>query len=124
MSRLALTFAAALIAAPGLALADPFFCLAPGVIDGDTLRCRGGTRVRIWGIQAPERHEPAGPAATRAMSTIIRGADLRCEPKGRSYERVVARCRRTSDGRDIAAEMVRQGHAVDWPLYSKGAYAE
>lgn len=38
-------------------------------------------------------------------------------------DRVVARCRRTSDGRDIAAEMVRQGHAVDWPRYSGGEYA-
>lgn len=100
-----------------------FLCASPGVIDGDSLRCQDGTRVRVWGIQAPERHHAEGPAATRAMGEIIRRTDLRCERKGKSYDRVVARCRRTSDGRDIAAEMVRQGHAVDWPRYSGGEYA-
>lgn len=99
-----------------------FLCANPGVIDGDTIRCEGGTRVRVWGIQAPERHEQGGSAATRAMSDIIRRTDLRCEVKGKSYERIVALCRRTTDGRDIAAEMVRQGHAEDWPRYSNGAY--
>lgn len=103
--------------------AAAFLCASPGVIDGDTLRCHGGTRVRIWGIQAPERHHPQGPAATRAMDRIIGRSDLRCEPKGKSYDRIVARCRRTADGRDVAAEMVRQGHAVDWPRYSGGEYA-
>jgi endonuclease YncB( thermonuclease family) len=105
-----------------LIAAAVFLCASPGVIDGDTLRCQDGTGVRVWGIQAPERHEPAGPAATRAMTNITRGVDLRCEPKGRSYERVVARCW-TPAGRDIAAEMVDQGHAVDWPRYSGGEYA-
>ena len=40
--------------------AAAFLCASPGVVDGDTLRCHGGTRVRIWGIQAPERHHAEG----------------------------------------------------------------
>ena len=64
--------------------------------------------MRIWGIQAPERHEPGGAAATRAMSRIGGRADLTCQRKGTSYQRVVARCRLPS-GQDVAAELVRQG---------------
>ena len=106
---------------PALAIAA-FICAHPGVVDGDTFRCAGGVRVRVWGIQAPERYEPAGPASTRAMSRLIAGQALTCQPRGRSYERIVARCI-LPDGRDVAAEMVRQGQAVDWPRYSHGFYA-
>lgn len=102
-------------------LAAAFVCANPGIVDGDTLRCADGTRVRLWGVNSPERHEPAGPAATRAVARIIGGRTIRCERKGKSYERIVARC--TVNGRDIAAEMVRQGHAVDDPKFSRGAYA-
>ena len=98
-----------------------FLCASPGITDGDTLRCKDKTRVRIWGIQAPERHEPGGAAATRAMARIVGGADLTCQRKGASYQRVVARCRLPS-GQDVAAELVRQGHAKDWPKFSGGAY--
>jgi micrococcal nuclease len=103
------------------ALAAAFLCLHPGAVDGDTLRCGDGTRVRIWGIQAPERHHPEGPASTRALSRLIAGKVLTCQPRGKSYDRVVALC--TVDGRDVAAEMVRQGQAADWPRYSGGLYA-
>lgn len=37
------------------------------------------------------------------------------------YKRVVAVC--TAGGIDIAEWMVNQGHALDWPRYSAGAYA-
>ena len=106
---------------PAMAAAA-FMCISPGVIDGDSLRCGDGTRVRIWGIQAPERHHAAGPASTRAMARIVRGHDLRCHRKDQDrYGRTVARC--FIGLRDIAREMVRQGHAEDWPKFSKGFYA-
>jgi endonuclease YncB( thermonuclease family) len=37
------------------------------------------------------------------------------------YRRTVARC--TAGGLDLAAEMVRQGHALDFARYSGGFYA-
>lgn len=114
-----LTLLALLIATP--ATAQTFQCVRPGVIDGDTLICEGGTRVRLWGIQAPERHEPAGPASTRALAQIVQGKTLACQPKGKSWERTVGRCWIGST--DVSAEMVRQGQAVDWPKYSRGYYA-
>ena len=38
-----------------------------------------------------------------------------------SYDRVVAECF-LDDGRDLAAELVRSGLALDWPKFSGGKY--
>lgn len=95
-------------------------CASPGITDGDTLRCDGGLKIRLWGIQAPERDEPGGLAATRALADITHGQTLVCQRKGKSYDRIVARC--LIGKRDVAGEMVRRGHAVDWPKFSKGFY--
>jgi endonuclease YncB( thermonuclease family) len=105
-----------------LALAAAFLCVYPDVHDGDTFRCHDGPRVRVWGIDAPELKTPAGPASTRALRQLVAGKILTCVPKGHSYDRVVALC--TVNGRDIAAEMVLGGWAVDWPKYSHGRYAK
>lgn len=102
-------------------LAAALICTSPGVIDGDTLRCADGVRIRLWGVQAPERHEPGGASSTRALAALVAGRTVRCTHKGRSYRRIVARC--FIGRRDIAGEMVRQGHAADWPRYSRGFYA-
>lgn len=100
-------------------------CTSPGVVDGDTLRCKG-ERIRIWGIQAPERSDPGGPASTRALAALTTGRTVECRrpPSGQvrdRYRRLVAQC--FANGRDVAADMVRQGQAKDWPRYSHGYYA-
>ncbi|WP_342234606.1 thermonuclease family protein [Inquilinus sp. OTU3971] len=90
------------------------------VVDGDTFDL-DGERIRIWGVQAPESRDPGGPAATAALKRIL-VAPVSCERKYLDrHQRTVAQC--FSDGRDIAAELVLQGHAVDWPYYSGGYYA-
>jgi endonuclease YncB( thermonuclease family) len=95
---------------------------AYSVTDGDTLRA-GEVRIRLWGIDAPEPGEPGGHAAAAALEALTGGRVLRCEALDRDrWGRVVARCR-LPDGRDLACEMVRAGHARDWPRYSGGAYA-
>lgn len=109
------------LALAGPAMAADLTCRVSGIIDGDTWRCADGTRVRLWGVNAPERHEPGGPEATRALSALIAGKTLRCATKGTNWGRVVARC--YVDGQDVARVMVRRGHAVDWPKFSKGEYA-
>lgn len=53
-------------------------CLVVGVSDGDTLKARCGTRdryevvrVRLNGIDAPERKQPYGERAKQAMSRLV-----------------------------------------------------
>lgn len=96
-----------------------FLCQQPSVHDGDTFRCADRTRVRVWGLDAPELATPAGPASMRAMATMLAGQTLTCQRKGKSHNRVVARCT-LPDGRDIAAEMIRQGQGREWVKFSKG----
>jgi endonuclease YncB( thermonuclease family) len=117
----AMAYALLMYATPARAAAYPTVtCHSPGVVDGDTLRCNG-ERIRIWGVQAPERADPAGPASTRAMAALVRGRSVRCEGRDIDrYRRLVARCFVGSV--DLAAEMVGTGHAKDWPRYSRGFY--
>lgn len=105
-----------------LILAAVFACQYPLVHDGDTFRCAGNVKVRLWGIDAPELQTPAGPPARNAAARIINGQTLTCEPKGKSWDRTVALCR-LPNGTDIAAEMVKGGFAKDWPKFSGGFYS-
>lgn len=101
-------------------LAAAFICHVGPIHDGDTIRCQEGQRVRLWGVNAAELNDPGGQDARRALTRMISGKVLVCQKRGKSYDRVVALCR--LNGHDIAAEMVREGFAVDWPRYSHGFY--
>lgn len=101
------------------------------VIDGDTLEIRG-RRIRLWGIDAPEadqqclrtdgRRWHCGSEAARRLAQWIGQRNLNCDPRGRSYERVVARC--TLNGQDAGEWMVRNGWALEYRQFSKGRYAD
>ena len=89
------------------------------VIDGDTIVV-GETRVRLEGIDAPETAQtcqrkwfgtwPCGTAATEALSRLISMKTVTCDPRGLDkYGRTLAVC--FVEGRDINAQMVRQGYA-------------
>lgn len=124
MTRLALTFAVALIAAPGLALADP--CEAPlpgkgasfaGVVryvgDGDMICVGPGPdpatwiEVRLADFYAPELNEPGGRAAKTALERIAKGRRAECIASRRSWDRIVATCR--IESRSIGELMRRAG---------------
>lgn len=100
------------------------------VTDGDGLRL-GSERVRLWGIDAPELGQACkragvrydcGAAAKDMLEALTGGGQVECEKIDRDrYGRTVARC--FADGLELGAEMVRQGWAVDFERYSKGAYA-
>lgn len=107
-------------AQPASAQENLILCASPGITDGDTFRCDGNLKIRLWGIQAPERADPGGLASTRALAQITTGQTLVCRRRGKSFDRVVAQC--WIGNRDVAGEMVRRGQAVDWPKFSKGYY--
>ncbi|WP_424934465.1 thermonuclease family protein [Amaricoccus macauensis] len=52
------------------------------VVDGDTLRLKGlETRIRIWGLDAPEVGTPGGSEATAALTSLALGEPLSCRQK-------------------------------------------
>ena len=91
------------------------------VIDGDTIVVRK-TKIRLAGIDAPELDMPWGQKSKWAMVAICRGHVITVELNGeRSHDRLVGTAY-LPDGRDIGAELVRQGLALDLPYYSGGRY--
>lgn len=92
------------------------------VIDGDTIDING-TRVRLAGIDAPEIDQPYGKTAKWALLNLCKGKEVRAVYDGdQSYDRHVATCY-LPDGRDLSAEMVKAGLAIDWPKFSRGKYS-
>lgn len=92
------------------------------VIDGDTIDI-DGTRIRLFGIDAPELDHPYGRNAKWALINMCKGQTIRAELEGGfSHDRSVAKCF-LPDGRDLSAEMVKIGLAVDWPKFSGGRYS-
>ena len=85
-------------------------------IDGDTIDM-GGTRIRLWGIDAPEMATMYGEGSKRNLANTILKFRLTCKVKGKSYRRLVAQCKR-DDGVDIGMAQVKQGYALDCARYS------
>jgi endonuclease YncB( thermonuclease family) len=100
------------------------------IIDGDTLEIHGN-RIRLWGIDAPESNQlcrddeslqyQCGAKAANELDAFIARRPVDWSPVSLDqYWRTVAVC--SIDGVDIAEWLVRNGLALDWPLYSKGKY--
>ncbi len=93
------------------------------VTDGDTFRLSGlDVAVRVWGLDAPERKQRGGSAATNAMRDLIDGKTLSCVKRDIDrYRRVVGQCF-LENGQDIAAAMIAAGVAREYCRYSRGFY--
>tara|TARA_R100000322_G_scaffold4921_2_gene3710 strand:- start:318 stop:890 length:573 start_codon:yes stop_codon:yes gene_type:complete len=91
------------------------------VIDGDTIIIKN-TRIRLFGIDAPELDHPYGIKSKWAMVKLCKGQIVRAIPDGSmSHDRCVAKCY-LPDGRDLSEELVKAGLAIDWPKFSGGVY--
>lgn len=103
------------------------------VIDGDTIEIRS-QRIRPHGVDAPKTSQrcrdqtaaswPCGRRAAHALDAFLAASrPTTCRIRDRDrWGRAVATCFR-GDGADINAWLVREGWALDWPRYSRGAYA-
>jgi endonuclease YncB( thermonuclease family) len=100
------------------------------IIDGDTLEIHG-TRVRLWGIDAPESTQlcrgddslqyQCGAKAANDLDAFIARRRVSCLPISLDrYGRTVAAC--SVGGVDLGDWLVRNGLALDWPQYSKRHY--
>lgn len=91
------------------------------VVDGDTIIINK-VRIRLAGIDAPELEHPFGKQSKWALAKLCKGQTVTARIKPElSYDRLVAECF-LPDGRDLGAEMVRAGLALDWPKFSGGKY--
>ncbi len=91
------------------------------VVDGDTLVIKK-TQIRLFGVDAPEMSHPYGKKAKWALVSLCKGQKIRAEVTEQdTHGRTVARCF-LEDGRDLSAEMVKLGLAIDWGKYSGGKY--
>ncbi|GGX55377.1 hypothetical protein GCM10007385_24900 [Tateyamaria omphalii] len=89
--------------------------------DGDTIVINK-MQIRLFGIDAPELDHPYGQKAKWAMVKLCKGHTVRAEvTEEDQYGRTVAHCT-LPDGRDLSAEMVKLGLAIDWPKFSGGKY--
>jgi endonuclease YncB( thermonuclease family) len=93
-----------------------------GVADGDTLTLldeqRQQHRIRLDGIDAPERSQPFGQRARQSLASLAHGREALAEcPKTDKYGRSV--CRVTVDGVDVGLEQVRRGLAWHYVRYAR-----
>ena len=119
-----------LLASTGAALTGQLTGQA-SIVDGDTLEIHG-TRIRLWGIDAPETTQlcrgddsqqyRCGAKSANDLDAFIAGRPVSCDPISLDqYGRTVATC--SVAGGDLGEWLVRSGLALDWPQYSKGKYA-
>lgn len=92
------------------------------IYDGDTVQLeQNKTRVRLWGIDAPEKGSPGADAARNALIKLVDGKRVEILPIDKDrYGRTVGRIFR--NGQDISAVMIERGHALEYCRFSKGFY--
>ncbi len=107
-------------------LASPVRAQQISVSDGDTLVVNG-ERIRLSGIDAPENGQTCldragieydcSMLATMALEELVIGKSIECRSEARDrYGRTLAAC--YVEGRDVGAQMVRQGWALAFRRYS------
>jgi endonuclease YncB( thermonuclease family) len=116
------------------AMAADYLGKVTAVADGDTFTMEsetGKVRVRICGIDAPERGQSGYGQAAGVLANLIEGKTVHClqvgegtvcdgKSKPNNRDRIVAQC--FLDKLDIAEEMAKSGTACDWPKFSGGHY--
>lgn len=102
------------------------FCLVVAIADGDTLTARCGepgayeqVKVRIGGIDAPEKAQPFGQRSRQALADLCHRetATIRSTTKDR-YGRTVADVQ--CQGQDVGRSQVAAGLAWVFDRYSDG----
>lgn len=97
------------------------------VIDGDTIQV-GEQRIRLAGIDAPERAQYCGPVrcgevAKSQADKLLQGRTVTCIPEGGDkYGRMVASCGITIAG-DLQENLVRGGYAISTAEYDERYWA-
>ena len=91
--------------------------------DGDSITVLHAGRqvpVRLWGIDCPERYQPFSRRARQHTSDAVFGKTVRVEVRETDrYDRIVGTVY-TADGRELNAELLREGLAWWYRRYAPG----
>jgi endonuclease YncB( thermonuclease family) len=91
------------------------------IVDGDTIDVQltsGPIRVRLHGIDTPERGQPGGREATAALSSLVAGKRVQVEPFSQDrYERMIGIVFR--DDLNVNLELVKRGRAWAYRRYMR-----
>ena len=88
------------------------------IVDGDTVYTKDGTKIRLYGIDTPERDQPYGKQATRALDRLIKTKIFVLEKDTDRYGRLVG-VLYTPEGLNVNLEMVCGGHAWWYERYAR-----
>lgn len=100
----------------------PFDAKVVRVIDADTIEVvdesKTQTRIRIHGIDAPERGQPFAARSRSTLSDLVSDKTIRIQPDGRDrYGRTIGRV--TLGGRDVGLAMLEAGMAWHYVKYDQ-----
>ena len=91
------------------------------ISDGDTITVLSGkeqTKVRLYGIDAPEKKQDYGQRSKQFLASLIAGQVVEVELKGKDrYRRMLGII--YYKGQDINAQMVLNGYAWAYVKYSR-----
>lgn len=91
------------------------------IVDGDTIDVQlstGPIRVRLHGIDTPERGQPGAKEATAALSSLVAGKQVDIEPFLQDrYERMIGIVFRND--LNVNLELVKRGHAWAYRRYMR-----
>ena len=91
------------------------------VADGDTITVLHDSeqiKIRLAGIDAPEKAQPFGSAARQSMSEMLFGKEVRVVEQGRDrYGRTIGRVYQGEV--DVSAEQIKQGMAWVYRKYTQ-----
>ena len=109
---------------PSLAISDYLNCPCKGVkvLDGDTVhvldQSKTKHKIRLSGIDAPERKQLFSDKSTKNLSSFIAGKKVEVEYYKRDrYGQIVGKL--TKDGHDINLLQVKHGYAWHFKPYQK-----
>jgi endonuclease YncB( thermonuclease family) len=87
------------------------------VIDGDTVRVLTSKRiikVRLYGIDCPEKKQPFGKEAKKALRQRVFGKVVNFQERDKARDGLAVAVLMTPDGRDVNRELVQAGSC--WAL--------
>lgn len=109
----------ALLAVSNLTQGAEFVAKVVAVLDGDTVlikRANGLKKVRMVGIDAPEKAQTFGETSRRSLAEMVLGKQVKVTSEAvDQYGRMIAHL--SVDGLDVNAEQVRRGMAWEYSRF-------